>query len=158
MKRIFLLALFFCQVIACSAFAADKVPPAPSAKAKCPVCGMFVAKYHDWVSAITFKDSTTVFFDGPKDMFRFYLNPGKFGSSKKQSDVASIYVKDYYSLAPVDGRGAFYVIGSDVLGPMGKELVPFAKKEHAEGFLTDHGGKSVIRFGEIDALMLKSLE
>ena len=30
------------------ATAAEKAPPAPSAKDKCPVCGMFVAPYPNW--------------------------------------------------------------------------------------------------------------
>jgi copper chaperone NosL len=158
LKRNILFALVFFLFISCSAPAADKVPPAPSSKAKCPVCGMFVAKYKDWISSITFKDSSTLFFDGPKDMFRFYLNPAKFGSSRKQGEIAALYVKDYYSLAFIDGRRAFYVIGSDVLGPMGKELVPFAKKEDAVGFLKDHGGKRVLGFGEITSAAMKSLE
>jgi len=158
LKRNILLVLVLSLFIASSAPAADKVLPAPSSKAKCPVCGMFVAKYNDWISSITFRDSSTLFFDGPKDLFKFYLNPGKYGSSKKQGDITSVYVKDYYSLALIDGRLAFYVIGSDVLGPMGKELVPFAKKEDAVGFLKDHGGKRVQSFGEINPATLKSLE
>ena len=37
---------------------------------------------------------------------------------------------DYYSLKLSDGLKAYYVFGSNVYGPMGKELVPF--KEEAE--------------------------
>lgn len=137
---------------------AQKKPASPSAGAKCPVCGMFVDKYKDWAGEIIFNDSTVIYFDGPKDLFRFYQNPGKYGSSIKQGDIASVYVKDYYSLSFIDGHRAFYVIGSNVLGPMGKEMVPFAKKEDAEAFLKDHGGKRVLSFGEINPAILKSLD
>ena len=119
---------------------------------------MFVAKYRDWISSITFRDAATVYFDGPKDLLKFYLNPGKYGSPKKQGDIDKVQVKDYYSLKPIDGRQAYYVEGSDVLGPMGRELVPFSKKEDAEGFMKDHHGKRVLRFGEITPVILKSLE
>ena len=63
---------------------------------------------------------------------------------------------DYYSVAAIDGRKAFYVIGSDVRGPMGKELVPFAKKADADAFLKDHRGQKVLRFDEITPATLQS--
>jgi nitrous oxide reductase accessory protein NosL len=144
--------------IACSAQAAQKIPATPPTQAKCPVCGMFVAKYPGWVASITFRDSTSVYFDGPKDLFRFYLNPGKYIPARKQADFAGIYVKDYYSLAVIDGRRAFYVIGSNVMGPMGKELVPFARKDDAEGFMHDHQGGKILSFSEITWSVLKVLE
>ena len=39
---------------------------------KCPVCGMFVAKYPKWAALIT-EDSHTHYFDGVKDMMKFYI-------------------------------------------------------------------------------------
>jgi copper chaperone NosL len=158
MKRFFAVSLFILLLNVFSAVAAEKVPPVPSPKAKCPVCGMFVAKYPYWTSSITFKDSSTLYFDGPKDLFKYYLNPGRYGLRGKQADVSAIHVKDYYSLAFIDGRQAYFVIGSDVSGPMGRELVPFAGKEDAEGFLKDHGGIKIVRFSEITAALLKTLE
>jgi nitrous oxide reductase accessory protein NosL len=41
---------------------------------------------------------------------------------------------------------------------MGNELVPFAMKADADGFLKDHRGQKVLRFEEITPAMLKSLE
>ena len=141
-----------------SALAAPPATPSPSAKDKCPVCGMFVSKYPDWVATITFKDSTTLFFDGAKDFFTYYLNMQKFTPAKKQADIATITVNDYYSLKPVDAKLASYVIGSDVYGPMGKELVPFGKLADAHAFLKDHKGKMVLRFSDVTPRVLKSME
>jgi nitrous oxide reductase accessory protein NosL len=140
------------------AAAAEKAPPAPSAKDKCAVCGMFVAPYPNWLGTIVYKDGGRFFFDGPKDLFTYYLAPEKYGSARKPADIAEIYVKDYYSVTAIDGRKAFYVIGSDVRGPMGKELVPFAKKADADGFLKDHHGRKVLSFDEITRATLNSLE
>lgn len=140
------------------AIAAEKAPPAPSARDKCAVCGMFVAPYPNWLGVIVYKDGGRFFFDGPKDLFTYYLAPEKYGSARKQADIADIYVTDYYSVAAIDGRKAFFVIGSDVRGPMGKEPVPFAKKTDADGFLKDHHGKMVLSFDEITPATLKSLE
>jgi nitrous oxide reductase accessory protein NosL len=132
--------------------------PMPGKKEKCPVCGMFVAKYTDWVVSLTFRDSSSVFFDGPKDMFSYYLNMKKYSPSRKAADVVSITVKDYYDLKPVDGRKAFYVVGSDVYGPMGKEIIPFRKEADAREFLKDHKGKKIVGFGSVTPEMLKTLE
>ena len=158
MKRtgFFLLLLSLC-VVAPSA-AAEKAPPAPSAKDKCPVCGMFVAPFPNWVGGIVYKDGGRFYFDGPKDLFTYYFSPEKYGSARKRADIADIHVTDYYSVSAIDGRKAFYVIGSDVRGPMGKEPVPFAKKTDADGFLKDHRGQKVLRFDELTPATLKSLE
>lgn len=158
MKQTFFMIMLVFIMAAASAPAAQKTPATPPANAKCPVCGMFVAKYPDWACSITFRDSTSVYFDGPKDLFTFYLDPGKYGPARKQTDIADIHVKDYYSLAVIDGRQAFYVIGGNVLGPMGKELVPFARKDDAEGFMRDHRGRKILRFNEINPPVLKGLE
>ena len=158
MKRTVLILALLSFWVAAPATAAEKAPPAPSAKEKCPVCGMFVAPYPNWQGVIVYKDGGRFFFDGPKDLFTYYLAPDKYGSAGKRADIADIYVKDYYSVAAIDGRKAFYVIGSDVRGPMGKELVPFAKKTDADGFLKDHHGRKVLPFDEITQATLNNLK
>lgn len=138
--------------------AADHGTPVQATKEKCPVCGMFVSKYPAWVATIQFNDGTHAAFDGPKDLFTYYLNLKKYNPGKSQGAITAIRVKDYYSIKEVDGRTAFYVIGSDVYGPMGKELVPFAKLNDARSFMNDHRGKRVVRLDEITPAILKSLE
>ena len=141
-----------------AAFAAPPTTPASSAKDKCPVCGMFVSKYPDWVTSVKFNDSTSLFFDGAKDLFTYYHNMKKYTPAKLQASIASISVNDYYTLKPMDARLAYFVIGSDVYGPMGKELVPFGKVPDAQAFLKDHKGKKVLRFNEITPTILKSMD
>jgi nitrous oxide reductase accessory protein NosL len=130
----------------------------PSEKEKCPVCGMFVSKYPNWAGTIEFNDGTHAVFDGPKDLFTYYLNLKKYNPGKSVNAITAIRVKDYYSLAVIDGRTAYYVVGSDVYGPMGKELVPFSKLTDARGFMNDHQGKRVVRLNEITPAILASLE
>ncbi len=131
---------------------------APQAKDKCPVCGMFVSKYPDWFVSVTFKDSSTLFFDGAKDFFTWYHNLQKYTPSKSKAAIAAITVNDYYTLKHVEARQASFVIGSDVYGPMGKELVPFGKLNDAQAFLKDHKGKMILRFTDVSPAALKSLE
>ena len=139
-------------------WASEPSPVRPEPKDKCPVCGMFVAKYPDWITAITFKDGTRAFFDGVKDMMKYYFNMAKYAPGKTTADIRAIHVTDYYRLEPMDGRRAFYVAGSDVYGPMGKELIPFEKEAEAQEFMKDHKGKTVLPFGKIDLPLVMGLD
>jgi len=154
----FLLIAFAFAAPALSAPPAKPAAPAtPSARDKCPVCGMFVARYPDWVASTRVKSGTTYYFDGPKDMFSHYFDTPRYTPGQRQADIASMLVKEYYSLMMIDARSAFFVIGSDVHGPMGNELIPFASRKDAESFMADHKGKRVLRFNEITKELVKSL-
>ena len=136
----------------------ERRPVTPSPGDKCPVCGMFVAKYPDFLAQVLFADGSYALFDGAKDMFKYIVQPEKKGSPRKQPEIDFIYVTDYYSLSPVDGRRAYYVVGSDVYGPMGKELIPFAREDDAREFMKDHKGRSMLRFREVTPEVLKVLD
>ncbi|MBI4773230.1 MAG: nitrous oxide reductase accessory protein NosL [Deltaproteobacteria bacterium] len=136
----------------------DLAPSKPSAKDKCPVCGMFVAKYPDWTAQIVHKDGTRVYFDGAKDLFKYYFNINKYDSKKSRSDVASIWVTEYYDLRLIDGFKAYYVMGSTVYGPMGRELIPQKSKEEADEFMKDHGGNRVLTFDKVTPEMVRKLD
>jgi nitrous oxide reductase accessory protein NosL len=41
------------------------------------------------------------------------------------------------------------VVGSDVLGPMGHEMVPLAGKEDAADFIKDHKGTRILTFEQV---------
>jgi nitrous oxide reductase accessory protein NosL len=133
-------------------------PVSLSAKDKCPVCGMFVAKYPDFAAQVQFQDGTYAVFDGAKDMFKYYANPDRYAPGKKPSNITAIFVTDYYTLGLIDGYKAFYVSGSDVYGPMGNELVPFKKEGDAREFMKDHKGKAILMFRDVNAAVIKSLD
>lgn len=124
---------------------------------KCPVCGMFVYKYPNWAAEIDVENGHFVF-DGVKDMMKFYFTPQKYKEGLKQSDFIKIAVTDYYTLKSINGKNAFYVLGSRIYGPMGKELIPFATLNDAKAFMEDYGGSKILRFDEITADIVKSLD
>jgi nitrous oxide reductase accessory protein NosL len=130
----------------------------PSPADKCPVCGMFVAKYPDFLAQITFADGFQAWFDGVKDMMKYYFDLPKYQPGKKPEDIKTIMVADYYALKPIDGLKAFYVVGSDVYGPMGRELIPFAEEAAAKEFLTDHKGQAILTFPQITPEVIKGLD
>jgi nitrous oxide reductase accessory protein NosL len=135
-----------------------KLPPVHEHD-RCPVCGMFPARYHEWLATIEFKDGTAVHFDGAKDMFKFWLDMKKYDTrGRTQKDVKAIGVTGYYATEMIDARKAYYVIGSDVLGPMGHELIPHPDLYDAKEFMKDHHGKAIVRFQDVDMEMLKGLD
>jgi copper chaperone NosL len=132
--------------------------PKPTVKDKCPVCGMFVAKYPDWTTAILFKGGSRVFFDGAKDLFKYLQDPMKYDPAMKPEEIQAVMVMDYYRLLPLDAQAAWYIIGSDVFGPMGRELIPLETEADAREFMKDHQGKKVIRFSDVTREVIKTLE
>jgi len=121
---------------------------------KCPVCGMFTYKYPKWATQIFYKNGNDEHhhsFDGVKDLMKFYFNAMAWGSyeNSKKEYISDILVTDYYSQKAIDGTKAFYVIGSDVLGPMGNELIPFSQEADAKTFFHDHNGKTIVTFDKI---------
>lgn len=132
--------------------------PAPGPKDTCPVCGMFVSLYPDWVATVLYRDGHAHHFDGPKDLFKYWLDLPKYAPKDSKADVVAIGVTDYYNATRIDARTAWYVVGSDVLGPMGHELVPLATQADAEEFLKDHKGKRIVRFDEVTSALLEQLD
>ncbi len=123
---------------------------------KCPVCGMFVYKYPKWVALIKVK-SHSFYFDGVKDMMKFYFNPKKYlNVDFTTKEIKKLYVTDYYTLNKIEAQKAFFVIKSDVTGPMGNELIPFKSKESALSFIKDHSGK-IVTFNQINLKLIESM-
>jgi len=119
---------------------------------------MFVAKYPDWVAGVVFKDGKVAWFDGVKDLFKFLLKPERYSPGRAPADVDRVLVTDYYGLKLLDAREAWFVIGSDVFGPMGTELIPFALEADAREFMADHKGTGLLRYGEVGPATLKQLQ
>ncbi len=153
-----ILFLLLTLVFTTGSHSGDRKPIKPGPRDKCPVCGMFVVKHPDWIAEILFKDGSSAFFDGAKDMFRYYSNLKRYNPSKATGDIDSIYVTDYYNLTFIDGTQAHYVIGSDTYGPMGRELISIKGEEEAKDFLKDHKGKAILKFKEVIPKMLKRLD
>ncbi len=122
---------------------------APGPRDLCPVCGMVVAKYPNWAATVVWQDGHVHHFDGAKDMFKFLFDLPRYAPGHRREEIAAIAVTDYYELKRIDGREAWYVIGSDVPGPMGHELVPLASRADAEEFMRDHRGRRILTFEDV---------
>jgi len=132
--------------------------PKPGARDLCPVCGMIVSKYPNWVATVLYKDGHAHHFDGAKDMFKYLQDLPKYAPGHRREDIEAIVVTDFYNLGKVDARQAWFVIGSDVLGPMGHEFVPLANKKDADDFLKDHKGKRALTFDQVTTQLVDQVD
>ena len=115
---------------------------------------MFVYKFPRWVAQIVLIDNNKekhLSFDGVADMMKFYFHPNKWGDYgvHDTQEMIKLTVTDYYSQKSIDAIKAFYVIGSDIYGPMGNELIPFEYEDEAKTFSMDHKGRKVVKFEDI---------
>jgi nitrous oxide reductase accessory protein NosL len=123
--------------------------------AKCPVCGMFVSKYPKWSAKIVI-EKKELYFDGVKDMMKYYIFDGDFKYNREK--ISQIIVSDYYTLEAIDAKEAFFVKGSNIYGPMGHELIAFKDEKSANSFKDDHAGKSIVKFKDITADSITKLD
>ncbi len=158
MRAIRRAAPVFLALLVVSGIASGKPLHEVDQSEKCPVCGMFVASYEQWLSQIiSGGDAKPLVFDGVKDMMAYYFNGERYGGDTDLS-TAEIWVRNYYTLDYIDGRQAYYVIGSDVLGPMGDELIPFSTRQEAENFRKDHQGTAILTFEEITSSQIMEMK
>lgn len=104
---------------------------------RCAQCGMFVDLAPQWLAER--RGETTERYDTPKCALR--------------AGSGSLWFREYYSQELVPMADLVFIAGSDVIGPMGDDVVPLAP-EQAARFITDHGGRTV----EVDAPLLRSLD
>jgi nitrous oxide reductase accessory protein NosL len=89
-------------------------------------------------------------------MMKFYIFDVDFPYDR--SKISNMEVTDFYTLKAIDAKKAFYVVGSDVFGPMGNELIPFVSKDAAENFLKDHSAEQIILFDDITPKLVMGLD
>ncbi len=147
MKRgiCFLLALTFLWLSACSGETSSN----QAENTRCAQCGMPTEEFQAWRGKIT-GQTTVKHYCSPRCLF---IN----SQSQGLTEADSVFVTDYYEQKLIDGRQAFYVIGSDVIGPMGHDLVPLATRQAAEEFMQEHKGQQILRFGEVNTETIKGL-
>jgi nitrous oxide reductase accessory protein NosL len=115
-------------------------------KDHCAVCNMYPARYPRHKSQIFAQRKKTFHFCSTQCLFEF------LGHSRKyvQTDIGpfQIWVTDFPTGAWTGGRTAYYVVGSEKLGPMGHEAIAFDKKKAADDFARKEGGK-VLTFSHV---------
>ena len=119
---------------------------------------MFVAKYPNWIATVVWRDGRAVHFDGAKDLFTYVLQLGTYAPGRDAKDIVAIAVTEFYDLRRIDAREAYYVVGSNVLGPMGREFIPLATRADATEFLRDHDATGILRFGDVTLRVVRDVD
>jgi nitrous oxide reductase accessory protein NosL len=139
---------------------------------KCPVCGMEVGgKDHQGVTvtfkdgrvvgfagvaAAVFKDGHVVGFDGARCLFVYNSVPQKYNINV--SDIVRQYVTDFGAKRMIELPKAFLVLGSEVKGLMGYELIPFNNEAAAREFALENDGKWIVQLHEVARAAQKEAE
>ena len=114
--------------------------------ARCAHCGMRVDPAGAFTSGAS-DAGQTLAFDSNKCLLRYRLD---------HPSMHDAWVTDYYARTHVALERAFFVIGSEVIGPMGADLVALGSRADAERFLRDHHGAALHPSAEITAEIVRS--
>lgn len=111
---------------------------------------MLLSLSKGWGGDTVTPSGQTVRFDTPKCLLRWRASHEDRGADHAR-------LTEYYTseLAPLSRLTL--VEGSDVLGPMGADLVPVEGRASVEAFLRDHGGKALAP-AEVTAATLAALK
>jgi copper chaperone NosL len=129
------IVLLLALIVACEG---EGAPALAQAGEHCAHCGMTIAEGSGFTAGATDAAGHAVFFDSPKCLFRWLGQTGGAGAT-------GAWVTEYFTRARTSIDDALYVLGSDVSGPMGRDLVPVTPRERADHFASSHGGRVLSR-------------
>ena len=123
----------------------------PTEKDVCTVCGMPPAKHLAHNSQILTMDDGTLQFCSTQCLVNFNADPAKYVEKPVKTKMAwvTLYPDGMYESAV----GCYYVVGSQIAGPMGKEAVPFKLKSDAEEFVRINGGE-IVSYSQLTPAMV----
>jgi copper chaperone NosL len=116
-------------------------------EARCKHCGMRIDPTSQWRAELLAADGTVIAYDTPRCALQSWRN-GK-------TPAKSLRVQDYYDRQPRDGNDVRFVIGGDVVGPMGPDLVP-VDPARVSKFIQDHAADRALRLDEVTPEVLAS--
>lgn len=120
----------------------------------CSLDGMTLLDFPGPKAQIQYSTGAPDFFCSTTEMFSIYLQP------EQKKRITGIFTQDMGKTAwenPkgnwFDAKNGFYVLDSKKLGAMGPTLGAFARKEDAEAFARQYGGK-VLQFNQVTIEMV----
>ncbi len=116
---------------------------------RCKHCGMKIDPASAWRADLVAADGTVTSFDTP----RCALTSWRTGKSTAET----LKVQEYYDRAWRSAAELRFVLGGDVVGPMGPDLVP-VDPSHVAKFIQDHGADRALKLEEVTAAALADLK
>ncbi len=119
------------------------------AEQRCKHCGMRIDPESAWRTELVAADGTTTSFDTP----RCALTSWRSGKTQ----ATAVRVQEYYERQWRGGEEVRFVLGGDVVGPMGPDLVP-VDPSRVTKFIQDHGADRALRLEEVTLDVLSSMK
>jgi nitrous oxide reductase accessory protein NosL len=135
-RRAFILGLTFVLPLSCKR------------EERCQNCGMKIDRTSPWRAELVADSGAVTSFDTPRCALQAWRGgkvPGK-----------TLRVQEYYDRAFRDASQVRFVLGGDVTGPMGPDLVPVDPARAAK-FIQDHGANRAVSLDEITPGVLADL-
>jgi copper chaperone NosL len=140
------LAVMACTLIGLGCSAADEAQAPPAVdltrQDSCAADGMILLDFPGPKAQFIWRDSRRTAYCETREAFATWLNP------VERNRIRAFYVQDLSGLpwgSYVDrwiaAEKALFVIGSDQMGAMGISYPAFARREDADIFRRDHGGR-----------------
>lgn len=130
------------SVAAVSSLAACKKEP------RCKHCGMKIDPTSAWRTELVGAGGEITVFDTP----RCALTSWRSGTTAAKA----IRVQEYYDRQMRDGNDVRFVVGGDVIGPMGPDIVPVDPPRSSK-FIQDHGADRALLLDEVTPQILSSI-
>ena len=127
------------------AIAASLLACKRSTSDRCAFCGMKIDPASAWRADLVSEGGALIHFDTP----RCALTSWRTGKTAARA----IRLQEFYDRTWKDGGDLRFALGSDVLGPMGPDLVPIDPSRAAK-FRADHGATDVVALAEITPSLL----
>ena len=115
---------------------------------RCDLCGMRVEADSEWRAGGQREAGEELHFDAPKCLFRYHYREGA---------VQEPWVIEYYNQERSPASELLFVAGSDLLGPMGEDLIPVRGQEQADGLRIDHHGSAAHPYAEVTEAVVDEL-
>lgn len=116
---------------------------------RCRNCGMKIDRQSPWRTDLVEPSGGVVAFDTPKCALLAWRT-GKVAAT-------GVRLQEYYDRKVRDGADLRFVVGGDVLGPMGPDLVPI-EPARATKFIQDHGADKALRLDEVTREVIEALK
>jgi copper chaperone NosL len=119
---------------------------------ECPLCGMVPARYPEFQCQIIFKDLSYEAFDSPLGLLIYYLFQEEY--DPKNREIENIFFKDYIKNEWISAEETLFVVGTEVMGPMGIDFLPVTNQDSAKQLLDREKGSAIVGFSEINQAFL----
>ncbi|WP_121822797.1 nitrous oxide reductase accessory protein NosL [Halostella salina] len=145
------------------------------ANAECDVCGMVITRHPGPTTEVFYADEQPNGHDNPA-RFDSTWEAFQFDFEREDWTREAFYVTDYSTVdyevrtdggqqlisthttadAFVDATEVTFVVASEVVGAMGRDLIAFSDRADAEAFRSDHGGE-LAAFDDVTPAMIAEL-